>query len=48
MGCAATSPCKTLTVFTECTPQIPQGTDATFELQLFDESGTPLNLDTVI
>lgn len=44
MTCQAISYCQSITAFIECVPQIYQGTDYYFEIQLFDEEGEPLDL----
>lgn len=44
MSCTAISYCETLSAFVECVVSLYQGTDHSFEIQLFDEDGLPLDL----
>lgn len=43
-SCKGISSCATITALIECLPSMYQGTDYTFEIQLFDEEGFPLDL----
>jgi hypothetical protein len=44
MSCTAVSYCQSITAFVECIPQLYQGDDHHFEIQLIGQNGLPLDL----